>query len=49
MNTSKPYDQGVVIKKVYSQYHVYAGGRTILCNPFAGREKESLNPIAIGD
>jgi ribosome biogenesis GTPase len=31
MKTSKPYDHGVVIKKVFSKFHVRADGHTFLC------------------
>jgi ribosome biogenesis GTPase len=50
MNSNKQYDQGVVIKKVVSKYHVNAGGHTFLCGLSARNYKSrSGSSIAIGD
>ena len=49
MNTSNLNDQGVVIKKVYTQYHVRADGHTLLCGLSAHLIKDQSSTVAIGD
>jgi ribosome biogenesis GTPase len=50
MNISNLNDQGVVIKKVISKYHVYADGRTFQCGLSTQLVKEpSSEMVAVGD
>ena len=50
MNTSILNDQGVVIKKVVSKYHVYAGGHTLQCGLSTRLYKDQIGGmIAVGD
>ena len=50
MNTSNLNDQGVVIKKVVSKYHVYADGHTLQCGLSTRLYKDqSGGIIAVGD
>jgi ribosome biogenesis GTPase len=50
MNISKLNDQGVVIKKVISNYHVFAGGRTFQCGLSTKLVKEpSSSAVVVGD
>ena len=50
MNISDLNDQGVVVKKVISKYHVYADGHTFQCGLSPQLYKEpSSNVVAVGD
>ena len=50
MNTSNLNDQGVVIKKVVSKYHVHAGGHTLQCGLSPRLYKDPSGVIiAVGD
>jgi len=50
METTKINDHGVVYKKVYSQYHVRVGGRSLPCGLSAHlHENQTDASIAIGD
>ena len=50
MNINATNDQGVVVKKVYSQYHVRVDGGTLPCGLSAHLLKHHSNiSIAVGD
>jgi len=50
MKTNNQSDQGVVIKKIVSRYHVRAGDHTLLCGLSTRNHKEqSGSTVAVGD